>query len=77
MLVQLGLRRTCSETTLLVFSRDGSYFVCTSGLMGKDNLEALKIDELNEAVSELFQSLVKLYFEQDKDKKVCLCHVCV
>ena len=45
--------------------------------MGKNNLEALKIDELNEAVSELFQALVKLYFEQDKDKKVYLCHVCV
>ena len=26
MLVQLGLCRTCSETTLLVFPRDGSYF---------------------------------------------------
>ena len=38
--------------------------------MGKNNLEALRIDELNEAVSELFQSLVKVYFEQDKDKKV-------
>ena len=38
--------------------------------MGKNNIEALRIDELNEAVSELSQSLVKVYFEQDKDKKV-------
>ena len=38
--------------------------------MGKNNLEALRIDELHEAISELFQSLVKIYYEQDKDKKV-------
>ena len=30
MLVQARLCRTCSETTLLVFPRDGSFFVCFS-----------------------------------------------
>ena len=28
MLVQAGLCQTCSETTLLVFPRDGSYLIC-------------------------------------------------
>ena len=41
-----------------------------SGLMGKNNLESLCIEELHEAFVELFQSVIKVYREEDKDKKV-------
>ena len=41
------------------------------GLMGKNNLEMLcGIEELHEAFVELFQSVIKVYREEDKDKKV-------
>ena len=38
--------------------------------MGKNNLETLSIEELHEAFVELFQSVIKVYREEDKDKKV-------
>ena len=38
--------------------------------MGKNNLEMLSIEELHEAFVELFQSVIKVYREEDKDKKV-------
>ena len=34
MLVQAGLCQTCSETTLLVFPRGGSFLSCVSDLHG-------------------------------------------
>ena len=49
------------------------YFVCyleLSGLMGKTNMDAFKIEEIQEAVTELFQAFTKIHFESDEAKKV-------
>ena len=48
MLVQAGLCRTCSETTLLVFPRDGSY-IDSSGLVVLSHFE-LSLDIQHETV---------------------------
>ena len=40
------------------------------GLMGKTNLETYRIEELQEAVVELFHSFIKVFHEQDETKKV-------
>ena len=46
--------------------------------MGESNLDQLKIDELLEASSELFQSSVmKMFGEKDEKKKVTCITICL
>lgn len=45
------------------------YLAREFGLMGKTNLDAFRIDELCEAISELFQSFIKVFHEQDEKRK--------
>ena len=41
-----------------------------AGLNGKTNLETFRIEEIQEAVVELFQSFIKTFHEKDETKKV-------
>ena len=48
-----------------------------AGLIGKTNLETYRIEELQEAVVELFQSFIKTFHEKDETKKVKISFFCV
>ena len=41
-----------------------------TGLYGKSNLDALKIDEVCETMNDLFKEVIPVYLEKDEDKKV-------
>ena len=67
MTVQAGLCRTCSETTLLVFPRGGSYFCDTShkfqdsgvGAIGLGGKSAWDVDDEMQEIREEGKSTVK------------------
>ena len=47
-----------------------------AGLNGKTNLETFRIEEIQEAVVELFQSFIKTFHEKDETKKVHVSFFC-
>ena len=69
MLVQLGLCRTCSEITLLVFPRDGSIMMISLLPGSLQRLERKKAERVEERKKEKRKLMNK---QTNKYRKVCL-----